>query len=101
MKRDIWWWLERALVVAALLSIVSFGLLEFWFFKTSPGRPGVDAILPVNWHGTIVYVTAAQQLETDALFWGGPALLLLALGLSLCAGFANGATPDIKRGPSL
>jgi hypothetical protein len=82
MTRESWRWTERALVAAALLSLLAFWLLELWFLKTAPqsSNPDLGAIYPVVWRGTTVYVTAVQQLETDALFWGGPPLLIVALG---------------------
>jgi hypothetical protein len=43
MTRKIWRWAERALVLAALLSLLSFGLLEFWFLKTAPSNPASPA----------------------------------------------------------
>lgn len=83
MTREIWRWAERAVVLAALLSLLSFGVLEIWFLKTAPSNPGSGAIHAIRWHGATVYLTDAQQLETDTLFWGGPVLLLVALGLKL------------------
>jgi hypothetical protein len=83
MTRNIWRWAERALVLAALSSLLSFGLLEFWVLKTAPSNPGSGAIHAIKWHGATVYLTDTQQLETDTLFWGGPVLLLVALGLNL------------------
>jgi hypothetical protein len=38
----------------------------------------LGAIHPVNWHGTTVYITAIQQLETDVLFWGSAVLFAVA-----------------------
>jgi hypothetical protein len=71
-------------VLAEALSLLSFGLLEFWFLRTAPSNPGSGAIHAIKWHGaSTVYLTDAQQLETDTLFWGGPVLLLVAIGLNL------------------
>ncbi|MGO8913027.1 MAG: hypothetical protein ACLQDM_27395 [Bradyrhizobium sp.] len=83
MTRKIWGWAERALVLAALLSLLFFGVLEFWFFKTAPTNPSLIAIHAIKWRGTTGYLTAAQQLETDTLFWGGAVLLLVAIVLNL------------------
>jgi hypothetical protein len=85
MTRESWQRTKRALVVAALSSLAAFWLLEFWLFRTSPKlkNQALGAINPINWHGTIVYVTAAQQFETDALFWGGVTLLMAAVTIDL------------------
>ena len=58
-------------------------LLEVWFLKTAPANPVFGGIHAIKWHGTIVYLTDAQQLQIDTLFWGGPVLLLIALGVNL------------------
>jgi hypothetical protein len=89
MTRKIWQWAERGLLLAALLSLLSFGLLEFWFLRTAPSNPGLGAMHAIKWHGATVYLTDTQQLETDTLFWGGPVLLLVALGLNLWVKFRN------------
>ena len=80
MRRAIWRWTERALVLAAVCSLLAVGFLEVWFFKTAPklSDPVLGAIHPVNWGKTTVYVTAVQQLETDTLFWGSAVLLAVA-----------------------
>jgi len=83
MARKSWKWAERAAVLAGVSSLVSFGLLEYWFLRTATATPSLGATHAIKWHGATVYLTAAQQLETDALFWGGPVLLLIAVGLNL------------------
>ena len=85
MKLGGWRSIELALVVAAICSLIAFWLAEIWLLKTSPksSNEALGAIYPANWHGTTVYVTAVQQFETDALFWGGPLLLIAALLVSL------------------
>jgi hypothetical protein len=85
MTRAAWQWSGQALVFAALCSLVAFALLEYWFFQTSPRSidPTLGAIYPMNWRKTTVYVTAAQHLETDALFWGGVLLFLAAVATNL------------------
>ena len=85
MTRENWQWIERALGGAALFSLLAFWLLEFWFFKTLPksSDPALGAIHPVNWHGTTVYITTIQQLETDVLFWGSAVLFAVALVVDL------------------
>ena len=72
-------------MVAALSSLAAFWFLEYLFFKTSPKlkNQALGAINPINWHGIIVYVTAAQQFETDALFWGGVTLLMATVAIDL------------------
>jgi hypothetical protein len=89
MTRTIWRWVERAVVLAALLSLLSYGVLEVWFLETAPRNPGSGAVHAIKWHGTTVYLTDAHQLETDTLFWVGPVLLLVALGLNLWVKFRN------------
>lgn len=85
MTRENWQWIERTLGAAALFSLVGYWLLEFWFFKTLPrsSDPALGAIHPVNWHGTLVYITAVQQLEATALFWGSAVLFAAALVVDL------------------
>jgi hypothetical protein len=85
MTRASWRRAEGVLACAAVCSLLAFLCLEFWFFKTSPksSDSALGAIYPINWHGTIVYVTPVQQLETDALFWGSVALFLTALAIEL------------------
>jgi hypothetical protein len=83
MTRNFWRWTEKAVVLTACLSLLSFGILEYWFLETAPSNPVFGAIHAIKWHGTTVYLTDAQQLKADLLFWGGPVLLLVALGLNL------------------
>jgi hypothetical protein len=55
--------------------MLAFLRLGSWFLKTSPksSDPALGAIYPINWHGTTVYVTAVQELESNSLFvFGGP-----------------------------
>jgi len=70
MTRKIWRWAERGLVIAASLSLLSFAVLEGWILKTAPTDPNLIATRAIKWRGTTIYLTAAQQLETDILFWG-------------------------------
>jgi hypothetical protein len=83
MRQAVWRWAERGLVAAAVCSMISCVLLEVWFLKTAPTTPVFGGIHAIKWHGTIVYLTDAQQLQIDTLFWGGPVLLLMALGVNL------------------
>jgi hypothetical protein len=83
MTRAAWRWTGKAFVVAAICSLLSFGLLEYWFFKTAPTAPVPGATHAIKWRAKTIYLTDAQQLETDTLFWGGPILFLVAVGLNL------------------
>jgi len=69
-------------VLTACLSLLSFGILEYWFLETAPRNPVFGAIHAIKWHGTTVYLTDAQQL-TATSYLGSPVLLLVALGLNL------------------
>jgi hypothetical protein len=82
MKRKIWKWAERAAVLAGVSSLLSFGALEYWFSKTTSIAPVLGAAHAIKWHAKTVYLTEAQQFETDTLFWGGPVFLLIAVGLN-------------------
>jgi hypothetical protein len=83
MTQNILRWIKRGAALAACLSLLSFGILEYWFLKTAPSNPVSGAIHAIKWHGTTVYLTDAQQLQADILFWAGPVLLLIALVLNL------------------
>jgi len=61
----------------------SFGFLEYWFFKTASNTPVSGATHAIKWHAKTIYLTDAQQLETDALFWGGVLLFLAAVAVNL------------------
>jgi hypothetical protein len=89
MTRAAWRWAAKAFVVAAICSLLSFGFLEYWFLKTAPTNPVSGANHAIKWHTTTIYLTNAQQLETDVLFWGGPVLLLVAIGLNLWSRFSR------------
>jgi len=83
MTQKMWRLTVRALVLAAAISLLSFVVLEVWFLKTAPSDSGLIASHAIKWRETTVYLTAAQQLETDTLFWGGSVLLLVAIMLNL------------------
>jgi hypothetical protein len=70
-------------VAAAICSLLSFGLLEYWFVKTAPTNPVFGATHAIKWSAATVYLTDAQQFEASTLFWGGPVLLLVAVAINL------------------
>jgi hypothetical protein len=57
-------------MAAGLCSFIGFGLLEYWFVKTAPHAPYQGATHAIKWPAMTIYLTDAQQLETDTLFWG-------------------------------
>lgn len=83
MTQKLWRWAERAAVPASFASIVAYGILEVWFLKNAPTEPVAGAAHAIKWRGATIYLTDAQQLATDILFWGGPLLLLAAVFVNL------------------
>jgi hypothetical protein len=81
MAREGWQCWEKMLSGTAFLAFAGFTLLQFWFWKMSPraSDSGLGAIYPLNWHGTLVYLTAFQQAVSDALFYGSGVLFLAAV----------------------
>jgi hypothetical protein len=86
MTRAAWRWMQKELVAAAICSLLSFGSLEYWFFKTAPTAPVSSAPHAIKWSKATIYLTDAQQRETDTLFWSGPVLLLVAIVLNYLGG---------------
>ena len=70
-------------MTGAICSIIFYILLELWLLETAPTNPVLGATHAIKWQRTIIYLTDAQQLQTDLLFWGGPVLLLIAVGVNL------------------
>jgi hypothetical protein len=70
-------------VAAAFVSLVAYGVLEFWFLKNGPTEPVSGVTHAIRWRAANIYLTDAQQLTADTLFWGGPVLLLVAVVLNL------------------
>lgn len=91
MVRESWQRAEWTIAFTAVRSLLAFLCLEYWFLETSPklSSPGLGAIYLINWHGTTVYLTAAQELDTNALFWGSIMLFLIALCVRVAEGFFN------------
>jgi hypothetical protein len=83
MTRAAWRWAGKALVAAAICSLLSFGFLEYWFFRTASSTPVSGATHAIKWHAKTIYLTESQQLETDTLFWGGVLLFLAAVAANL------------------
>lgn len=83
MTRSAWRRTARGSIAAGLCSFIGFGLLEYWFVKTAPHTPYPGATHAIKWRAMTIYLTDAQQLETDTLFWGGMLLLLAAVAANL------------------
>jgi hypothetical protein len=78
-----WRWLARGLVAAGICSFVCFAILEYWFVTTAPNTPVSGATHAIKWRTATIYLTDAQQLATDSLFWGGILLSLAAVAANL------------------
>jgi hypothetical protein len=83
MTQKIWRLAKRAAVAAAFASLVAYGILEFWFLKNGPTKPVSGATHAIRWRAATIYLTDAQQVTADILFWGGPLLLLAAAFVNL------------------
>jgi hypothetical protein len=83
MTQKIWRLAERATVAAAFVSLIAYGTLEFWFLKSAPTESIVGATHAIKWRGATIYLTDAQQVTADILFWGGSLLLLAAVFVNL------------------
>jgi hypothetical protein len=83
LTRAAWQWLARGLATAGACSFLGFALLEYWFVKTASQTPYLAATHAIKWRATTIYLTDAQQLETDTLFWGGMLLFLAAVAANL------------------
>jgi hypothetical protein len=83
MTQKIWRLAERAVVAAAFASLVAYAILEFWFLKNAPIEPVAGATHAIRWRAATIYLTDAQQVTADILFWCGPLLLLAAVFVNL------------------
>ena len=63
-------------VILVIIAVSCIGLLVYlsiYYMHTMPATPHIETkrVIPLNIHGSIVYLTKGQDLLLILLFWGG------------------------------